>query len=116
MNELIFEVFCDYLSVVLVLVSGLLDLWLRDISSETGAPVLPCGRSCRYKPINHHRLCLCVCVCVCVCVCAHISHLSGNTSRSGWSLGDDSIAGHVDVQLKSVQNLFCLVSIGMVVW
>ena len=64
------------------------------------------------------RACVCVhaCVFMCACVCVRVSHLSGSTDRSGWGLGDDSIAGHVDVQLKSVQDLFCLVSVGMVVW
>ena len=43
------------------------------------------------------------------------SNFNKGTGRSGGSLGDDSTAGHVDVELESVQDLLSLVGVGIVV-
>ena len=43
------------------------------------------------------------------------SNFHDGTGRSRGRLGNDSAAGHVDIELEGVQNLLALVAVGIVV-
>ena len=43
------------------------------------------------------------------------SNFNDGTGRSRGCLGNDSAVGHVDIELKCVQNLLALVAVGIVV-